>query len=271
MRVTLPLLEALNERFHNRPPLELLRFAHEIFGPRAAILASMQRAGTTLCHMADRAGLSFDVLFVDTGVLHAETRETRDALASTHRRLRVITLYPERTFAAQMAAEGLLYLRPEGQERCCELRKTAPLVTQKGRYDALIGSLQRQDGGARAHVRPFAVDPSMNVLRIHPFASTSQEELAAYIAEHPDVIVNPLHAMGFPSIGCFPCTTPARPGEPKRAGRWRHLADVAYCGINPTDRGAPSDEIEIDDRYAGVLGAAPHALACEPGFAPGRP
>jgi phosphoadenosine phosphosulfate reductase len=61
--------------------------------------------------------------------------------------------------------------------------------------------------------------------------------------------------MGFPTIGCFPCTTPVLPGEPERAGRWRHLAGVDYCGINPTDRApeAPSF-IELDDRYAPALG-----------------
>jgi phosphoadenosine phosphosulfate reductase len=254
MRVAKEHLEVLNERFCDRPPLELLRFAHEVFGARAAILSSMQRAGAALCHMADRAQLPFDVLFVDTGVHHAETLKTRDALAAAHPRLRVLTLHPERTFTAQTAAEGLLYLSPEGQERCCELRKTAPLLAQRGRYDAIIGALRRAEGGARSRVRPFALDPAMNVLRIHPLALMSREELDAYIAEHPSVVLHPLHAMGFPTIGCFPCTTPVRPDEPERAGRWRHLAGVAYCGINPLDRGAPSDAIELDDRYASALG-----------------
>ena len=76
-----------------------------------------------------------------------------------------------------------------------------------------------------------------------------------HIAAHPDVIMNPLHAMGFPTIGCFPCTTPVRPDEPERAGRWRHLAGVEYCGINPTDRAASGEPtLEIDDRYAAALG-----------------
>src|SRR5437667_174453 len=98
MRVTQQTLEALNARFAEAEPLTLLRFAHEVFGPRAAILSAMQRAGTALCHLADRAGLDFDVLFVDTGVLHAETLRTRDELARTHPHLRVVTLHPARTF-----------------------------------------------------------------------------------------------------------------------------------------------------------------------------
>jgi phosphoadenosine phosphosulfate reductase len=66
--------------------------------------------------------------------------------------------------------------------------------------------------------------------------------------------VNPLHAMGFPTIGCFPCTTPVRPDEPERAGRWRHLAGAEYCGINPVDRGGRESTaaVELDDRYASL-------------------
>jgi phosphoadenosine phosphosulfate reductase len=253
MRVTQETLEALNARFAGAEPLDLLRFARETFGPRAAILSSMQRAGTALCHLADRAGLGFDVLFVDTGVLHRETLETRDALAATHPALRVRTLAPARSFAAQTAEEGLLYLSKEGQERCCELRKSAPLLAQKGRYDALLGALRADEGGARAGVRFFDLDLPMNALRIHPFARLPRERLDRYLEEHPDVVQNPLHSMGFSTIGCFPCTTPVRPDEPERAGRWRHLADVAYCGINPIDRGAEAPFIELDDRYEAAL------------------
>lgn len=239
----------MNDRFHGRAPLEILRFAREAFGERAAILCSMQRACTALCHMADEGGLDFDVIFVDTGVLHPETLATRDALAAAHPRLRVITLHPERSMAEQTAAEGVLYLSREGQELCCELRKTSPLLTLRGRYHALIGTLRRHEGGARTRVEPFGLDAAMGGLRIDPFADLDPGALDAYLAGHRGVVVNPLHAMGFPSIGCFPCTTPVLPDEPERAGRWRHLASVSYCGINPVDRG-DEGAVELDERYA---------------------
>ncbi|WP_437621989.1 phosphoadenosine phosphosulfate reductase family protein [Sorangium sp. So ce1151] len=255
MRITERDLEPLNRRFQGAPPVELLRFVRESFGPRAAIMSSMQRAGTALCHVADRAGLSFDVVFVDTGVLHAETLATRDELARTHPNLRVVTLSPERSFMQQTREEGLLYLSKEGQERCCELRKSVPLGAIRGRYDALVAALRRGEGGARAKVAPFGLDPGNNVIRVHPFASLNGEDLDAYFAAHPDAIENPLHAMGFRTIGCFPCTTPVLPDEPERAGRWRHLASVEYCGINPVDRGETDGGVELDDRYQRLFAA----------------
>jgi hypothetical protein len=137
---------AVSRRLETRPPIEILKWAHGTFGSRVAILSSMQRAGSVLCHMADRQGLAFDVVFVDTGVLHKETLETRDELAKSHKNLRLVTLSPERTFARQTRDEGLLYLTREGQERCCDLRKSAPLRAIRGRYDAFVTALRRGEG-----------------------------------------------------------------------------------------------------------------------------
>jgi len=251
MRLSRKDLQTISSRLEACSPLDILKWAHETFGERAAILSSMQRAGTVLCHMANQGGLSFDVVFVDTGVLHNETLQTRDELARTHTKLHVVTLTPERTFADQTRDEGLLYLSREGQERCCDLRKSAPLRAIRGRYDALVSALRRGEGGARAKIGVVDIDEEMGVLRIHPFVNFGKDDLDAYARTQPGVVVNPLHAMGFPTIGCFPCTTPVRPDEPERAGRWRHLAGVEYCGINPTDRqGHAEPAIEIDDRYA---------------------
>ena len=65
------------------------------------MLSGMQRAGSALAHIANSEGLAFDVVFVDTGVLHHETLSTRTALASTHKHLRVVTLQPSRDMARQ--------------------------------------------------------------------------------------------------------------------------------------------------------------------------
>jgi phosphoadenosine phosphosulfate reductase len=255
MRVTEASLEPLNERLEaeRTSPVEILRKVHAVFGPRAAILTGMQRAGTLLCRLAELHGLDFDVVFVDTGVLHQETLWTRDELARTHPRQRFVTLSPARSFAAQTAEEGLLYLSREGQERCCDLRKSAPLHAERGRWDVLVSALRKDEGGARGRVRPLGLDIEMGALRVHPLANVTREELDEMITNEPGVVVNPLHAMGFPTIGCFPCTTPVLPDEPERAGRWRHLASVTYCGINPIDRVAEPLGIELPDRYADAL------------------
>ena len=275
MRLTPDDLVRVNERLRGASPEAILRFAHDTFGDRTALLSSMQRAGLLLAHLANRAGLPFDVVFVDTGVLHPETLAARDALTSSHRHLHVRTLTPTRSFRQQTDEEGLLYLSKEGQERCCDLRKSAPLRAEKGRYDALVSALRRGEGGTRSRISAVSLDVELGALRVHPFVDTTDEELAAYAGAHPDAVENALHGMGFPTIGCYTCTTPVRPDEDERAGRWRHLEAVTYCGINPSDGDGPgvAGGMDFPDEYAaalGVLGPLPFTRAGARGSPPGR-
>jgi phosphoadenosine phosphosulfate reductase len=233
-RLTQADLVDLNHKFEERTPVELIEWAHDLFGERLAAISAMQKAGSVLCHLMSQLDLGLKVLFVDTGVNFPETLETRDRIAEQYG-LNVITLHPEMTMAEQTEKLGVLYLTVEGQEQCCEMRKTQPLLSVKDEYDALFGSLRRSDGGRRESCPILAIDEKMNCLRINPMATMDDEALDAYIAEN-DVIVNPLHLQGFSTISCNRCTTPVLPNEPKRAGRWRHLGPWSvYCGINPTD------------------------------------
>lgn len=254
-RLTQADLIDLNSTFEQRSPQELIRWAREVFGQRVAALSSMQKSGNVICHMLASLKLDLPVLFVDTGVLFQETLETRDRLIREYG-LNIVTLQPQQTMEEQTAALGVLYLTPEGQQQCCDLRKTQPLLSVTGQYDALIGSLRRSDGGKRETCPILAVDSRMNCLRINPLVNLSEEQLEQYIAENR-VIINPLHAQGYSTIGCNRCTTPVLPNEPRRAGRWRHLGPWSmYCGINPTDLesgGGPAIElpIELIDRILG--------------------
>jgi phosphoadenosine phosphosulfate reductase len=254
MRIGQSEVDAWNAALHGKNAAEIMAFFHGACADRVAVLSSMQRAGGVLCHIADRARLRMDVLFVDTGVLHRETLDARDQLASTHPHLSVKTLEPGRTFDQQIAAEGLLYLSKEGQERCCALRKDEPLRAMRGKYDVLFSALRREEGGKRGAIPIVALDAELDALRVHPLVDWSKAALEQYATDHEGVVVHKLHAWGFPTIGCFPCTTPVRPDESERAGRWRHLADVAYCGINPTDRAeAAPPSIEVSDRIAKLI------------------
>jgi phosphoadenosine phosphosulfate reductase len=248
-------LGPLNERLEGLPPQELIRWAHRRFGKRLGLLSAMQAAGCALCHMVAELGLQadIDVLFVDTGVNFQETLDTVERVRREYG-LNVISLHPELTMAEQTAKMGVLYLDPAGQKLCCHLRKKVPLQQIRGRYDALLSSLRRGSGGKRADVPVLAPDAELNLLRIHPMVNMSAEDLDAYVTKH-NVIVNPLHAQGYPTVGCNRCTTPVLPGEPERAGRWRHLENAAvYCNINPTDRARSGDNSEFVELGVEVVG-----------------
>jgi len=56
-------------------------------------------------------------------------------------------------------------------------------------------------------------------VRVAEIAGTIERELG------------PLAALGYPSIGCSPCTSKVAEGEDSRSGRWRGW-DKTECGIH---------------------------------------
>jgi phosphoadenosine phosphosulfate reductase len=243
-RLTQADLADLNKAFEHSSPQDLIRWARKTFGKRIAALTAMQRAGSVVCHMLYELKLDLPVLFVDTGVHFQETLDTRDKLVSRYG-LNVVSLTPALSMEEQTAKFGVLYLDPEGQRQCCHMRKNEPLIAVAPQYDAFLSSLRRSEGGARSRTPILSLDAETNSVRINPLVNFDDEQLDHYVAEN-DVLINPLHAQGFATIGCNRCTTPVLPTEPKRAGRWRHLGPWSqYCGINPTDLLDPA-QIAID-------------------------
>jgi len=73
-------------------------------------------------------------------------------------------------------------------------------------------------------------DARFGLFKVNPLAAWTSEDVRAYVRRH-DVPTNPLHAQGYPSIGCAPCTSPVKPGEDARAGRWRGR-EKTECGLH---------------------------------------
>jgi len=84
----------------------------------------------------------------------------------------------------------------------------------------------RRDGGLSGF------DASRGVLKFNPLYDWTREAVLAE-TRRLDVPVNSLHAKGFASIGCAPCTRALRPGEAERNGRWWWEQDgQKECGLH---------------------------------------
>jgi len=181
------------------------------------------------------------VLFLDTGYHFDETLTMRDAVAATYRGLvDVVTVQPERSVPEQDATEGrdLFATNPD---RCCFLRKVAPLDTALARYDAWGSGLRRDDSIARSRTPVVDWDRRNGKVKVNPLARWSQADVDDYVGRH-GVLVNPLLSDGFVSVGCFPCTrrTDVADGSDTRSGRWAGTGKTE-CGIHtPVEVGAPS-------------------------------
>jgi phosphoadenosine phosphosulfate reductase len=99
--------------------------------------------------------------------------------------------------------------------------------------------LRREEGGRRANLQPVSLDRRTGGYQLSPLFDWTTAQVDSYLEKHA-LPVHPLYAKHYASIDCFPCTTPIRPGEDARAGRWRHLREVdagvgVYRGGNFSD------------------------------------
>jgi phosphoadenosine phosphosulfate reductase len=218
-------------------------WARDIFKADLVLLSSMQKTASVLMHLFYKVGLENEVLFVDTGYHFTETLKIRDEYMRKYK-LNIVTLYPELTTEEQESShQKKLFSCIDGQPECCRLRKELPLIQylrDTKICPIIVNGLRRGEGGRRANLRAISPDPRTKGYGLSPIFDWSDKDVAEYIQKY-ELTVHPLHHQGYPSIGCYPCTTPVMPGEPVRAGRWRHLrssdeqSGPQYCGINFTD------------------------------------
>lgn len=180
------------------------------------------------------AGIEVDVFTLDTGRHFPETLETLEASELRYgRKIRVV--FPEAAeVEALVARDGIMGFRQsiDARKACCEIRKVRPLNKALAGASGWLTGLRRDQSAGRAEV-PFASwDAALSLVKINPIADWSLDALERYVADH-SVPMNPLHAKGFPSIGCQPCTRAVRPGEDIRAGRWWwENEDGKECGLH---------------------------------------
>ncbi len=221
-------LAELNARFRDRPPEELLAWAAGRFGEQTVLTCSFGGAsGMVLLDLIARQRLPITILFLDTDLLFPETyhlaAEVERRYGLTVRRQRPALSLEEQ--ARQHGPE--LYARDP--DRCCAIRKVAPLAEALRPYRAWVSGIRREQTVQRAATELVAWNARHGLLKLSPLAAWSEREVWAYLHAH-NVPYNSLLDRGYPSLGCAPCTRPASPDDP-RAGRWSGFAKTE-CGIH---------------------------------------
>ena len=196
----------LSEEMEDRSAEDVLAWAAERFAGRIVLTCSWQMQSSVLLDMLDRIGAEVRIVELDTGLLFPETYETRDRLIARYG-LEVERVEPEQTVAEQALSEGDELWRRD-PDRCCALRKVAPLQRALVGMDAWITGIRRAQSITRAGAKVLELDPR-GVVKVQPLAGWGDEDVKGYLFAH-DVPYNPLHDRGFPSIGCTPCTRAIR-------------------------------------------------------------
>jgi sulfate adenylyltransferase large subunit/phosphoadenylyl-sulfate reductase (thioredoxin) len=195
-------------------------FRLEVEG-RIAFTTSFGLEDQVIAHMICEAGLDIDLVTLDTGRLFPETYTTWEETEQRYGR-RIRAIYPRHTdLEALVQAQGIngFYRSREARAACCDVRKVEPLNRALAGAAGWITGLRADQSAHRGEIGLVAADPGRDLLKLSPLHDWARETVRRFADAHA-VPHNPLHAKGFASIGCAPCTRAIRPGEPERAGRW---------------------------------------------------
>lgn len=234
--MTAPL--GLEARLCAAPLGEMLRLALETFGDRLRIACSFGVEDMVVVHEAARAGRELGVtprvFLLDTGRLHQETFDLLDRVRSRYD-VSVDVFAPNAELVQELvrrSGPNAFYRSVRDRRECCAVRKLEPLGRALAGAEAWVTGLRREQSPTRAETPRVGRD-ERGLWKLNPLAEWTEAEVWAFCREN-DVPTHALHARGFSSIGCAPCTRAIEPGEPLRAGRWWwEDPEHKECGLHP--------------------------------------
>ena len=228
--------ELLNQSLAGLTAEEVLAEAiHYQFPGRIALVSSFGAHSIALLHLVASVDRDTPVIFIDTGKIFGATHRYREEVVGQLGLTNVRLARPDAAALSANDGDSALWLRDP--DKCCTIRKVAPLAGALSGFDAWISGRKRYQGGARTDLPVFEADSDR--IKVNPIAAWSRDDVNAYLARH-ELPEHPLVADGFRSIGCMPCTTRVAEGEDERDGRWRGTGKTE-CGIH---LGLPPPETE---------------------------
>lgn len=223
-------------------PLDLdlrLKLVREFIPGRIVFTTSFGVEDQLVTHSIFTQGLDIDVVTIDTGRLFPETYTLWEETEARYAR-RIRAAYPQAAaLEALVEEQGVngFYKSTEARKACCHVRKVEPLSRLLAGVSGWITGLRADQSAARAEVPLVAFDANYRVIKINPVLDYKREDIVAATQEF-SIPVNELHAKGFLSIGCAPCTRAIEPGEDERAGRWWwEQDDKKECGLHVGEDG----------------------------------
>ena len=227
-------IAALNARFKDAFPEEVLAYCLKAFKDRIALSSSLSIEDQALTKMIVDIDKSTRIFTLDTGRLFPETYQLIDRTNLTYN-IKIEVFFPDYREVQRMVREegiNLFYNSIESRHRCCAIRKLEPLKRAFQGLDAWICGLRHEQSVTRKDMQLIEWDDQHGMVKINPLINWTEQQVRDYIHQH-HVPYNKLFDKGYPSIGCEPCTRAVKPGDDPRSGRWWWEApDKRECGLH---------------------------------------
>ncbi len=227
-------ISALNDRFRNAGPAEVLAWFAGQYPGKVAFSTSLGAEDQYITYLIASGKIPVSIFTLDTGRMF---QETYDLLAITRAKygLDIQVFFPDRDAVEQMVAEkgiNLFYESVENRKRCCNVRKIGPITRALQGMEVWITGMRRDQSVTRTGSQLVEWEPNHKVLKVNPIIDMTWDQVLAEVKSF-GIPVNELHAKGYPSIGCLPCTRPVGPGDDIRSGRWWwEMPEHKECGLH---------------------------------------
>ena len=212
----------------------MIGWAYHELGDQLMMTTSFQKSGMVILHMLRALAPDLPVYFLDTGFHFRETLEFAERIRSQWH-INLIVHRPRLFGEAFESLHGSLYERDAN--RCCELNKVEPQRELLARHQGWIAGVRRDQSETRGGAEVLELLEG-GMLKVQPLALWSRADVESYIAAYR-IPVHPLFAHGYSSIGCAPCTQPAKDSSDPRAGRWPGTSKTE-CGLHTLIAKAPA-------------------------------
>ena len=206
--------------------------------PHVVFSTSFSLEDQLITHYIATQKLPIRIFTLDTGRLFEQTYTTWQTTLEHYPGLQIAAYTPEHTaLSALIAQQGVngFYHSKENRLNCCHVRKVEPLARALTGADIWISGLRREQSSTRANLTYITQDTQHQLYKALPLLEYDEPYIRHAITEY-HIPHNPLHHVGYPSIGCAPCTRAIEAGEHPRAGRWWWEQDSTQeCGLHLVD------------------------------------
>jgi phosphoadenosine phosphosulfate reductase len=227
-------IDQLNASLTGQSPEIILGKVLSEFGERIAFSTSLGAEDQVITAMLAGIDKTARIFTLDTGRMFPETYEVLHRTVNRYG-MDIKIFFPDAAEVEEMVNSkgiNLFYESVENRKLCCHIRKIVPLKRALSGLDAWITGLRRQQSVTRNDMKLVEWDDSNGIIKINPLIDWSHEMTWNYIRQN-NIPYNKLHDLGFPSIGCQPCTRAVEHGEDIRAGRWWwELPENKECGLH---------------------------------------
>ncbi len=235
-RPSLAQLQGMAENMENKSAYDVLKWAIDTYGSCVGLASSFGAEDVVIIDLMNKIdSKNAKVFTLDTGRLNQETYDIIDIIRKKYD-IPVEIYFPERDDVEEMVRTrglNLMYDSIDNRKLCCDVRKVRPLARALDNLDAWITGLRRDQTSTRQTIKKVEIDElHRNIVKINPLADWTTDMVWDYIKAN-NVPYNKLHDLGFPSIGCEPCTRSIKPGEDQRSGRWWWESSAhKECGLH---------------------------------------